>query len=84
MAQVELEQERLRVARPEEQWRASRSVLWLHLGKVLLSGEWQRLERGCIAGRMLAAELAVRATRAKAALTWEAFLGELRGQLMTC
>ena len=82
--QVEFEQERLRLALPEEQWRASRSVLWLHLGKVLLSGEWQVLERACVVGRMAAAELAVKATRAKAALTWDAFLGELRGQLMTC
>ncbi len=48
--QVELEQQRLRLAGPEEQWRASRSVLWLHLGKVLLSGEWQALERACVAG----------------------------------
>jgi hypothetical protein len=82
--QVEFEQERLRLALPEEQWRASRSVLWLHLGKVLLSGEWQVLERACMAGRMAAAELAVLATRAKAALSWAVFLGELRGQLMTC
>ena len=82
--QVEFEQQRLRLALPEEQWRASRSVLWLHLGKVLLSGEWQVLERACVAGRLAAAELAVRATRAKAALSWEAFLGELRGELMTC
>ena len=82
--QVEIEQQRLRQAQPDEQWHASRSLLWLHLGKVLLSGEWQVLERLCLAGRMHAAELATMATRAKAALSWDAFLSDLRGQLMTC
>ena len=82
--QVQLEQQRLRQTQPDEQWRASRSLLWLHLGKVLLSGEWQVLEQLCLAGRMQAAELTAVATRAKAALNWEAFLCDLRGQLMIC
>ena len=51
---------------------------------VPVSREWQGLERACVAGRMAAAELAMAATRAKAALNWDSFLGELRGQLMTC
>lgn len=79
--QVELEQERLRQAQPDEQWHASRSLLWLHLGKVLLSGEWQLLERLCLAGQVHAAELAAIATRAKAALSWNTFVSDLRGQL---
>ena len=82
--QVELEQERLRQARPDEQWHASRSLLWLHLGKVLLNAEWQALERLCLAGRMQAAEIAAMATRAKAALSWNTFLSELRVQLTAC
>lgn len=80
-AQLDQEQQQQRQAQPAEQWQASKGMLKLHLSKVLSSGEWQALERLCVAGRMQASELAAAATKAKAALRWDGFLGELRGQL---
>ncbi|GGR11183.1 hypothetical protein [Deinococcus ruber] len=80
-AQLDQEQQWRRQAQPEEQWQTSRGMLKLHLSKVLSSGEWQALERLCMAGRLQASEIAAAATRAKAALRWETFLSELQGQL---
>lgn len=81
-AHLDAEREQQRQAHPTEQWQASKGLLKLHLSKVLNSMEWQALERRCVAGRMQATEIATAATKAKAALCWDLFLGDLRGQLL--
>lgn len=80
---LEVDRERAELAQtgPVTQWEACKGQLQLMLKKPLSAPEWNLLERAAMGGRLLARTVLDEVLKAKASLTFDAYLITLRQQL---